>query len=236
MSRKSQRNRPRPSEPGAEPAGSSRGLVIGVALAVVVVIIAAVVLLDDTSTPSPDASEAPAAAALASEHAPTLGNPDAKVHIVEFIDPACETCAVFYPAVKQLMAQHPDRIRLSLRHVPFHDGSEFAVRVLEASRAQDKYWQTLETLLASQSQWAPRHTVQPDLVMQAIAGVGLDLDRLRTDMDSQDVTARLRRDIADATVLKVRATPEYFVNGQPLPSFGWEPLQTLVQSELQAAY
>ncbi len=39
-------------------------------------------------------------AALASEHAPTMGNPEAKVHIVEFLDPACETCALFFPMVK----------------------------------------------------------------------------------------------------------------------------------------
>jgi protein-disulfide isomerase len=84
-------------------------------------------------------------AALASEHAPTLGPADAKVHIVEFLDPACGTCAMFYPMVKGWMAEVPDGIRLSIRHVPFHDGVDYAVRVLEASRNQDKYWETLET-------------------------------------------------------------------------------------------
>ncbi|MGI9232054.1 MAG: thioredoxin domain-containing protein, partial [Woeseiaceae bacterium] len=39
-------------------------------------------------------------AALASQNAPSYGDPNAKVHIVEFLDPACETCAVFYPMVK----------------------------------------------------------------------------------------------------------------------------------------
>ena len=49
----------------------------------------------------------------------------------------------FFPIAKQYMAENPGKIRLSVRHVAFHDGSEFAVRVLEASRKQDKYWQTL---------------------------------------------------------------------------------------------
>ena len=39
------------------------------------------------------------AAALASENPPSYGDPNAKVHIVEFLDPACETCALFYPMV-----------------------------------------------------------------------------------------------------------------------------------------
>jgi protein-disulfide isomerase len=157
------------------------------------------------------------------------------VHIVEFLDPACETCAQLYPHVKQMLSDHPGRIRLSIRHVPFHQGAEFVVRLLEASRAQDKYWQTLEALLATQAQWAPHHTVQPELVWPAIAGVGLDTERLESDMASPAVAARMQRDIDDARALKVTATPEYFVNGRPLPSFGLQQLQDLVNDELRKA-
>ena len=158
------------------------------------------------------------------------------LHIVEFIDPACETCAQFFPVVKQLMAENPNRIRLSIRHVAFHDGSDFAVRLLEASRQQDKYLPTLEALLASQAQWAPHHTVQPNLVLQAIAGVGLNIEQLLVDMDSPEVAQRMEQDRHDAVTLKVTATPEYFVNGRPMPSFGLQQLQTLVSEALQSAY
>jgi len=182
--------------------------------------------------PADDGGES-RAAALASVGAPTLGPADAKVHIVEFLDPACETCAQFYPMVKRWLDEHPGRIRLSLRHVAFHEGAEYAVRVLEASRKQDKYWQTLEALLASQAAWAPHHTVQPELVLQAIAPVGLDMPRLEADMALPEITQRLARDRADAMTLKVTATPEYFVNGRPLPSFGASELQALVSEELR---
>ncbi len=33
------------------------------------------------------------------EHSQTLGSHDAKVYLVEFMDPACETCAAFSPFV-----------------------------------------------------------------------------------------------------------------------------------------
>jgi protein-disulfide isomerase len=164
-----------------------------------------------------------------------LGAAGARVHIVEFLDPACETCATFFPVVKQMLADNPERIRLSIRHVPFHQGSEYVVRLLEASRKQDKYWQTLEALLASQAQWAPHHTVQPDLVWPALAGVGLNTDQLMADMNSPEVEQRMQRDIDDARALKVTATPEYFVNGRPLPSFGLQQLQVLVGEALQQA-
>ena len=86
-------------------------------------------------------------ATLVRFHSPTIGNAQAKVHIVEFLDPACETCAAFYPFVKKMMAANPDRIRLSVRYAPFHKGSDEVVKALEAARKQGKYWEALESVL-----------------------------------------------------------------------------------------
>ena len=240
MSRKSKRNRPTPAtqsddarEAAAAP-GSRRLIVIGVVLAVLA-IVGAGYLLSSKSERTAGADDTARAAALASTHSPTLGDANAKVHVVEFLDPACETCAAFYPLVKQVMAQNPGQIRLSVRHVALHEGSESVVRLLEASRMQDKYWQTLETLLATQSQWTVHHTVDPARAMQAIGNLGLDLERLTADMSSAEVIERAERDRADAMTLKVTATPEYFVNGRPMPSFGEQQLMTLIGEELQKA-
>jgi protein-disulfide isomerase len=173
---------------------------------------------------------------LASAHSPMLGNPDAKVHVVEFLDPACETCAVFYPHVKKLMADNPGRIRLSVRHVPFHQGSEHVVRMLEATRSQGKYWQALEAVFAAQDRWTVNHRVHPERVWPALEGLGLDLDRIRSEMNSPEIAARMDRDAADARALDVTKTPEYFVNGRPMPRFGMEELQELVGQELASSY
>ena len=172
-------------------------------------------------------------AALASENAPSYGDPNAKVHIVEFLDPACETCAVFYPMVKEWMSQVPGEIRLSVRHVAFHSGAEHAVKVLEASRQQGKYWETLEALLASQKQWTQHHTVLPEKIGPAIAGVGLDMDKLMADMNSVEALVRVEQDKKDAVLLRISKTPTYFVNGRPLPSFGAQQLANLISEELQ---
>ena len=165
-----------------------------------------------------------------------MGNPEARVHIGEFLDPACGTCAMFYPMVKQWLNEAPDKLRLSVRHVPFHTGVDYVVQVLEASREQGKYWETLEALLMTQRQWVTNHIVQPDRVLPAIAAVGLDVDRLTVDMNSPEVLARMARDQEDAVTLKVSATPEYFVNGRPLPSFCQQQLLDLVREELNKAY
>jgi protein-disulfide isomerase len=202
-------------------------------IAAVAALVAAIFLSGCGDSGSSSAGDQARAAALSSEHAPTVGDTGAKVHIVEFLDPACGTCAMFYPMVKGWMAEVPGQIRLSIRHVPFHDGVEYAVKVLEASRNQDKYWETLETLLASQREWVHNHVVQQDRVLPAIASVGLDLEQLEADMNSPEVLERMEKDLQDSKVLKVVATPEYFVNGRPLPSFGQEQLANLVREELQ---
>lgn len=116
-------------------------------------------------------------AALIRMHSPTLGKAEAPVVIVEFLDPACETCRAFYPRVKQLMAANPDKIRLVLRYAPFHNGSDKIVAVLEAARMQGKFWPVLEALLASQAQWAPHHTPQVALAWPYLDGLGLNMEQ-----------------------------------------------------------
>jgi len=233
MSRKTKRNPPNPSPPAPPTSRLGRKGILLASVVVLLLVVAGTLLYRTPSSPSGGATEQ---SALASAHSPALGDASAKVHVVEFLDPACETCAMFFPLVKQAMADNPGKIRLSVRHVAFHNGSDYVVRVLEASRKQDKYWQTLDALLTSQARWAPNHAAQPDLVWPAIAAVGLNVEQLMADMNAPEVTQRMERDMNDAAALKVTATPEYFVNGRPMPSFGEQQLLNLVSEELQRAY
>jgi protein-disulfide isomerase len=167
--------------------------------------------------------------------APMLGSAEAAVDLVEFFDPACETCAMFYPPVKKLMALHPGKIRLVLRYLPLHEGSDMMVAVLEASRKQDKFWETLEIMFSTQGQWASHHDPRPDRIWEFLEASGqLDLPRLRQDMNDPAIELVIARDMADAKALGIRKTPGYLVNGKPLPSFGFQQLRALVESEIAA--
>jgi protein-disulfide isomerase len=168
-------------------------------------------------------------------HSPTLGNPDAKVQLVEFLDPACETCARFYPLVKKILAANPDEIRLVLRYAPFHEGSSAVVAVLEAAKIQGKFWPALEAVLASQSDWTQHHIAHVDRVWKHLAGLGLNLEQVRVDMASPEIARAVEQDLADARALNVIKVPSFFVNGQPLTQFGYEPLKALVDAALRSA-
>lgn len=172
------------------------------------------------------------AVALMRAHSPSFGSITAPVHIVEFLDPACGTCRDFYPRVKQLMEAHPGKIRVSVRYAPFHPGSDQVVRVMEAARNQGLFKETLEALFASQEQWVRNHTAQLDLIWPSLSGIGLDMDRLKADMVRPEVAQLIQQDLVDANTLNVTMTPEFFVNGKPLPNFGFEELKKLVDDAL----
>jgi protein-disulfide isomerase len=169
-------------------------------------------------------------------YSPSLGSPDAKVVLTEFLDPGCETCRAFHPFVKSALDAFPGKIKLVIRYVPLHHGADYMVKVLEAARLQGKYWETLELMYDTQHTWASHSNPQPQLIWQYLPQVGLNLEQLKKDIDSPEIDRILQQDIADANTLGVNKTPGFFVNGRPLVTFGAEPLKQLILSELNNQY
>jgi len=176
------------------------------------------------------------AALLERDGVPTKGNPDAKVTIVEFFDPACETCKAFHPYVQQLMNENPGKIRLVMRYAPLHPGSDYVVSLLEAAKQQGKFWETLEATYAAQSVWASHGNPQPKKLWMQLGRVGLNLKKTQDLMQSPEVVNNVKQDIADGQKVGASKTPTFFVNGKPLVRFGYEQLRSLVEAEVQSAY
>ena len=210
----------------------SKWLMAGAVGVVVLAFIAGIAIYRDRSTQQAATALQAGSEALVRAHAPVFGNPQAKVTIVEFFDPSCETCRAFYPVVKGIVNASFGQVRLVLRYAPLHPGSDRAVQILEAARLQGKYWPALEKALADQPRWAAHGNPQPELIWESIADTGLDMAKARADASSPAIADALRQDIADMQALKVRATPGFFVNGRPLTNFGQAQLKALVDEEL----
>jgi len=177
------------------------------------------------------------AAPLVRPHTPTLGPANAKVHLVEFLDPACEGCRAFYPVVKQLIAENPGKIRLWVRYVPIHRGADFVVKALEAARAQGRFWEALDILFAKQDEWTRHHAVMPKQVLDVLSGIGgLDMERLRREMSNPEFARIAEQDMADAKAVKVMQTPTFYINGKALSEYTLEKLRSQVQLEIAAQY
>ncbi|MFQ1701879.1 DsbA family protein [Loktanella agnita] len=189
--------------------------------------------------PDPLAESVPVAPELADAlmrpHSPILGPENAPVTIVEFFDPACEACRAFHPIVKDIMAEYGDAVRVIIRYTPFHgEGSETAIRVLEAARMQDVYFPVFEAILEEQPRWASHGGMRPELILEIAASAGLDEEAARIQMMAPQTIGILNQDRADVETMGVRQTPTFFVNGKPIDPFGEAELRRLVAAEVAA--
>jgi protein-disulfide isomerase len=167
------------------------------------------------------------------DHAIRKGSALAKVIVVEFFDPECESCREFNPYIHQLMNDYENKIQLVLRYAPFHGNSIFAIKILEAARMQEKYWETLELLYLHQPEWGNHHNPRPELVWTFLPSLGLDIEKLKKDMESPTIQNIIKQDQIDAQLLNVRGTPTFFVNGKELDQFGPDYLKLLIDENLK---
>ena len=174
--------------------------------------------------------------ALIKSYSPSKGSADAKVTIVEFLDPACETCRQFYPFVERLLEKHGGKVNHVIRYAPFHQGSDDVVKMLEAARKQGVYWSVLEHTFGTQPYWASHHNPQPELLWKYLEHYKFDVARLRADMNDPLIAKHIEQDLKDAAQLGVKKTPSYFVNGKPLISFGYKQLEALVDAAIAEHY
>jgi protein-disulfide isomerase len=211
---------------------SRKVAVLGVLLTLAAAFVAGVSIYRQRSTEAVDAKAATESSRLVRMHSPVLGPQSAPVTIVEFFDPACETCRAFYPFVKELMARHPKEVRLVIRYAPLHPGSDQVVKLLEAARRQGKYVPVLEAVLQAQPAWANHARPEPAVAFKVAEQAGLDMTRATDDIAKPEMQALLAQDVEDLKALQVRATPTFFVNGRSLPSFGPDQLASLVAEEM----
>lgn len=207
-------------------------IVVSTVLAVLVAFVAGAWLYKDRSRQQVTQAAQTNNEALVRAHSPVFGNTDAKVTIVEFFDPSCETCRAFYPIVKGIVNASFGQVRLVVRYAPLHRGSDRAVQILEAVRLQGKYWEALERTMALQPRWAAHDSPQPELIWELISDIGVDVAKAKSEAGSAAIAELLRQDVADMKALKVGGTPGFFVNGTPLRDFGEAQLRALVAQEL----
>ncbi len=170
------------------------------------------------------------------DYSPQYGSRDAKVFITEFLDPECESCRSFHPQVKQLLEEYKGKVKLVVRYAAFHKNSKIAIAVLEASRKQGKYWESLDLLFKYQPRWGNHHNPQPNLIFDYLPEIGINVEQLRKDMEDPQIQKIIDQDASDLKELKVRGTPTFFVNGKPLQGFGLQFLREAIELEVKKSY
>lgn len=168
-----------------------------------------------------DAQAAAAAAVLTSErtlldrdpNALVLGNPDRDVTVVEFFDYNCPYCKRAMSEVDALLAEDGN-VRLVMREWPIlSEGSAFAARAALAARKQGKYTEMHNALMGI------RGKVEADTVLRVAGEIGLDVEKLKADMQSPEIEEHIATSMRLAEALGFNGTPSFVVGDQLIPGF-----------------
>jgi protein-disulfide isomerase len=170
---------------------------------------------------------------LIRDHSIKFGDNKKNISVVEFLDPECESCALFHPIMRKLYKEYHEDIQLVVRYVPNHKNSRFAVKILEASRVQNKYEEVLNVIFEKQPLWAQHNNEKPELLWEFLTVIpDLDINKLKEDSKNLQIEKIMDIDKEDANQLNVRGTPTIFINEKRLSVLSQKDLFDMVESEI----
>lgn len=149
----------------------------------------------------------------------TKGSPDAKVQIVEYSDLQCPACAfVESTIVAPILEEYKDDIYFAFRHYPLksiHSNAVEAAIAAEAAGLQDKFFEMTSLLYEKQQDWDI--LASPEAQFEDYAEqLGLDIEKFRSDSDSQELMDKVENAYQFATSKGLRSTPSIYLNGEKL--------------------
>lgn len=139
------------------------------------------------------------------------GPVDAPYTIVEYGDFQCEFCLKASGSIQEVIRELDGDLRYVWRHAPLttqHPNALAGAEASEAASMQGAFFEFERALFADQENQRPSDIVR-------IAGsLGLDVARFERDLESAEVTARVRDDMLDAEAMGITSVPTFFVNGR----------------------
>jgi len=144
-------------------------------------------------------------------NSPVSGNPEGDVTVVEFFDYRCGYCKRVAGTVTQLQQEDPN-VRVVYKDYPIlGEASVLAARAALASKAQGKHLAFHEALLASKNE------LTQETILKIATAVGLDKERLNTDMQAPTLLAIIEGNRTLARELGINGTPGFIIGTELVP-------------------
>lgn len=154
-----------------------------------------------------------------------LGNPNGEVVLVEFFDFSCGYCHRLYPALKSVIAKNPD-LKVVAKSLTFVSPiSQFAAKAALAAKEQGKYAEAYSALFEYKGR------LTEDTVIAAIAATGVDVEKLKADMNSPKVEQALKEMADLAGKIQITGVPTLVMNGKVVQTLD----ENVIQQEIEAA-
>ncbi len=142
---------------------------------------------------------------------PVRGNPAGRITVVEFFDARCPYCKGMVPALAELLRRNRD-VRLVQKDLPIlGPNSVLASRALLAAQRQGRYADYHDALLTT------REDLTEAVLKREAEKLGLNWQRIRTEMDMPDIRQRLDANLALAHEIGIEGTPAFIVGDHLAP-------------------
>ena len=137
-----------------------------------------------------------------------LGNPQGDVTIIEFFDYTCPFCKAAEPRLQQLLKDDRN-VKLAVIEFPILTPvSIIAAKVSLASVRQGKYASFHQAVLGFRGQ------LTEDAIFDVAKEVGLDVERLRRDMNAPEIADAIIGNFNQARALRVTTTPTFIIGNR----------------------
>jgi protein-disulfide isomerase len=139
------------------------------------------------------------------------GRLDAEITVVQYGDYECPYTRLSRHSVHALQHELADRLLFVFRHFPLeaiHPHARMAAAAAEAAAAQGEFWAMHEYLFEHQA------ALDAPMLLRYADVIGIDVARFDRDRLSDNIAARIDRDLASGQASGVEGTPTFYINGR----------------------
>lgn len=161
----------------------------------------------------------------------SVGPADASVTVVEFFDYRCGFCKRSADWAMALPEAYDGQVRVVFKELPILSAeSEKAALAALAAGKQGKYLDMHIALMELDN----GSGFGPDAINGAAENAGVDVAKMRADMDSVDVQRQLADMKSLASTLGINGTPNFVVGTSQVPGADENAVRALIDAELAA--
>ena len=157
---------------------------------------------------------------------PVMGNANGTITLYEFSDYNCGYCKRVFEPIQQLVRDNPD-VRLVIKEFPILSQSSLvAAKAAIAAEMQGKFGDYHIAMMTYRGQ------ITDAVVMRMAAQAGVDVEQLKSDMESSKTMSIIQRTREAAAALEINGTPGLVVGDTIVPgAIGLDELVKLIAEE-----
>ncbi len=152
---------------------------------------------------------------------PILGNPNAKIKIVEFLDYNCGYCRAATPVLKDFLAKNPD-VAIIVKEYPVINQNSRPLAAFALGAAQTGKYDAVHYALMTE------HVGSEAEMTTLLATLGLDPATVRANAASTEVKAHIDRVLQLGTDLGITGTPTFIIGDTVIDGAKLEELEKAV--------